>query len=149
MTPELPVTQAAAIPFRIRDGEAEYCLITSSSQPTIWTIPKGTIERGDTPETTAIKEAEEEAGLVGRVPGDSLGTFSYQKNGNTLRVTVFVMEVDQVLDRWDEAHVRKRQWVSSTEVLQVLALHPALPILKKAMTIAENVATIRGISDRP
>jgi 8-oxo-dGTP pyrophosphatase MutT (NUDIX family) len=144
MTPELQVTQAAAVPFRIRDGAAECCLITSSSQPVIWTIPKGTIEPGDTPETTAIKEAEEEAGLVGRIPGNSLGTFTYQKNGNTRRVTVFVMEVDEILDHWDEAHVRKRQWVSSEEVLQVLAAHPVLPILKKAMTIAENVALMRG-----
>ena len=148
MNAEVPITQAAAIPIRIRNGAVECCLITSSTQPAIWTLPKGTIEPGDTPETTAIKEAEEEAGLVGRIPGESLGAFTYQKNGNTLRVTVFVMEVDKVKGSWDESHIRKRQWVSSTEVLQILEQHPVLPILKKAMIVAENVAMMGNFFDR-
>jgi 8-oxo-dGTP pyrophosphatase MutT (NUDIX family) len=144
MSPDVPITKAAAIPFRIRDGKAECCVITSSSQPAFWTIPKGTIDPGDTPETTAVKETLEEAGLVGRVPGNSLGTFTYQRNGNTLKVTVFLLEVDKVLDRWEEAHIRKRQWVSSAEVLEVLAQHPVLPILEDAMIVAENVAMMRS-----
>jgi 8-oxo-dGTP pyrophosphatase MutT (NUDIX family) len=130
MIPELQVTQSAAIPFRKRNGEVEYCLITSSSQPTLWTIPKGTIEPGDTAAITALKEAEEEAGLQGRVVGECQGTFTYRKNGQLLNVAVFLMQVDKVLDRWDESHIRKRQWVSEPEAVSILAQHPVLPILQ-------------------
>lgn len=45
-----------------------------------WTFPKGTPEAGETPEQTALREVEEEAGvtaeIVGRIPGVHRGTTS-------------------------------------------------------------------------
>ena len=47
--------QAAAIPFRRRDGVATFCLITTAGGDK-WGVPKGVIEQGGTPIDTALKE---------------------------------------------------------------------------------------------
>ena len=51
-----PLEQASAIPYRLRDGQPEFCLITSISTGK-WGFPKGIVDPGETPEETAIKEA--------------------------------------------------------------------------------------------
>ena len=65
--------QAAAIPFRRRDGVATFCLITTAGGDK-WGVPKGVIEQGGTPIDTALKEVHEEAGLRGSVVGDQIGS---------------------------------------------------------------------------
>jgi 8-oxo-dGTP pyrophosphatase MutT (NUDIX family) len=41
-----------------------------------WQLPKGTIDRGETPEETAVREVREETGVQGRILHD-LGNISY------------------------------------------------------------------------
>jgi 8-oxo-dGTP pyrophosphatase MutT (NUDIX family) len=115
-----PILQACAIPFRHRDGMLEFCLITSSSRGH-WGFPKGIIEGDDTPEETALIEALEEAGLRGRIVGEPIGEYRYQKWGTDLDVTVFLMEVDQVDDDWQEAELRQREWIPAEKVTSRLA----------------------------
>jgi len=138
MSPSQRIRQAGAIPFRHQDGQIEYCLITSSSQPNFWTLPKGTIEPGDSPETTALKESLEEAGIEGRLVSGKLGTFDYRKNGGEYEVDLFLMRVTRSLDRWDESHVRKRQWVSASEATRILAGHPAEALFASALSVADS-----------
>ena len=57
-----PIHQAAAVPYRLRNGSAEFCLITTIRKG-LWGIPKGIIDPGETAEQTALKEAEEEASI--------------------------------------------------------------------------------------
>jgi 8-oxo-dGTP pyrophosphatase MutT (NUDIX family) len=68
-------------------------------------VAKGLNER-----TSAAKEALEEAGILGKVSKNRIGRFRYEKWGGVCRVTVFLMEVHTVLDRWPEKD-RKRKWV--------------------------------------
>ena len=123
-----PLQQACAIPYRLREGEPEFCLITSIKRGK-WGFPKGIIEPGETPEETAVKEAEEEAGLHGRIVGEPIGQYRYYKWGTTLLVTVYLMEVTGVDDDWEEAELRTRIWrradearaaVGRTELRQLL-----------------------------
>jgi phosphohistidine phosphatase len=109
-----PILQAAAIPYRLRDRTAEFCLITSFRRGH-WGVPKGIIDPGETPQQTALKEAEEEAGLFGRIEGGPLGTFEYFKWGTVLYVTVYLMRVTQVEADWQEARFRKRAWYGAHE----------------------------------
>ena len=111
-TPRLE--QASAVPYRFRDGRPEFCLITSIKRGN-WGFPKGIIDPGETAEETAIKEAEEEAGLHGRLVGEPIGQYHYFKWGTTLRVTVYLMEVHDVDDDWDEAELRQRVWRGAAE----------------------------------
>ena len=104
-----PILQASAVPYRRRKGEVEFCLITSSRKKR-WGFPKGIIDPGETAEETALKEAEEEAGLHGRIRGEPLGEYDYRKWGTVLTVTVYLMEVTAADDDWEEADWRDRAW---------------------------------------
>jgi len=111
------VEQSAVIPYRILHGKIEVMLITSSGGKR-WVIPKGLIEPDMTPEDSAAKEAWEEAGLLGKVFPDLVGTYEYYKSGCTWQVDVFLLQVKTVLENWPEAHKRKRQWVSIPKAIK-------------------------------
>jgi 8-oxo-dGTP pyrophosphatase MutT (NUDIX family) len=95
--------QAAVI--AVRGGQV--CLVMSSSGKR-WVVPKGRIERGEVAGGTALQEAWEEAGLVGRLHKHPVGSYVYEKYGRTCHVTVFLMEVTEVTDEWPECRWRER-----------------------------------------
>ena len=111
------VEQSGVIPYRIMDGKIEVMLITSSGSKR-WVIPKGLIEPNMTPEDSAAKEAWEEAGVLGLVFPNLMGTYEYYKSGCTWQVDVFLLQVETVLDNWPEAYKRKRQWVSIPKAIK-------------------------------
>ena len=111
------VEQSGVIPYRIMDGKIEVMLITSSASKR-WVIPKGLIEPNMTPEDSAAKEAWEEAGVLGQVFPNLMGTYEYYKSGCTWQVDVFLLQVETVLDNWPEAYKRKRQWVSIPKAIK-------------------------------
>ena len=111
------VEQSGVIPYRIMDGKMEVMLITSSGSKR-WVIPKGLIEPNMTPEDSAAKEAWEEAGVLGQVFPDLMGTYEYYKSGCTWQVDVFLLQVETVMENWPEAYKRKRQWVSIPKAIK-------------------------------
>ena len=119
------------IPFRRNGNSISLCLITAASSQS-WSIPKGTIERGDSPQETALQEAWEEAGLKGRILGDSLGSYEYQKGGVLLTVAVYLMEVEIEAERWEEEELRRRRWIPARDAPRVLKTHPAWPLVEEA-----------------
>lgn len=126
--------QAAAIPIRRRDGDLQVCLIRKRLSGS-WGIPKGTVDGGQTHQTTALKEAWEEAGIRGRLVGDALGTYKYEKFGRPLTVMVFVMEVLEHHKDWIEAGIRERKWASLEEAGSLLLEHPAHAFLGRALRL--------------
>lgn len=66
---------AGGIIFRKSDDAVEIALIATKGR-TAWTLPKGIIDKGEDPEGTAVREIEEETGLVGKIV-DFLGEKSY------------------------------------------------------------------------
>jgi 8-oxo-dGTP pyrophosphatase MutT (NUDIX family) len=123
--------QAAVIPFRGSGKKLEICLIRRKGSKK-WGIPKGFVERGDTIKDAALKEALEEAGLKGRLVGDAVGTYEYRKWGTKLDVTVYLMEVQEEEDEWDEADIRDRQWASFEDAAEKLEQHPVQPLIDSA-----------------
>lgn len=123
--------QAAAIPVRRKSNAIEVCLIRRKGSAS-WGIPKGSVDPGDTHETTALKEAWEEAGISGRLIGASLGTYEYAKWNTTFEVVVYLMEVLEQHPTWQEARFRERRWTSFGEAAALLAAHPARIFLDRA-----------------
>ena len=111
------VEQSGVIPYRIMDGKMEVMLITSSGSKR-WVIPKGLIEPNMTPEDSAAKEAWEEAGVLGQVFPNLMGTYEYYKSSCTWQVDVFLLQVETVMENWPEAYKRKRQWVSIPKAIK-------------------------------
>jgi 8-oxo-dGTP pyrophosphatase MutT (NUDIX family) len=126
--------QAAAIPIRRCGDDLQVCLIRKRLAGS-WGIPKGTVDSGQTHETTALNEAWEEAGVRGRLIGDALGTYKYEKYGRPLTVMLFVMEVLEHHSDWIEAGIRERTWVSFEEAGTLLIEHPAHRFLSRALQL--------------
>ena len=126
-----PSEQAAPIPFRRNKGTVRVCLIRRRGTEA-WSLPKGSVEAGDTLSRTALKESWEEAGLLGRLWGDPLGTYRYEKRGATLQVSVYLMEVIAHEDEWDDADFRERKWFTLHEATELLSAHPVQELLPRA-----------------
>jgi 8-oxo-dGTP pyrophosphatase MutT (NUDIX family) len=107
------IRQAAALP--VRNGKI--CLVTSSNGKR-WVIPKGLIEPGQTAAEAALQEAWEEAGLVGLLDQEPLGSFLYEKWCGTCHVVVFLMQVTDVAQSWPESELRQRSWLSPAGALE-------------------------------
>src|SRR5262249_15057238 len=107
------VRQAAALP--VRGGQI--CLVTSSSGKR-WVVPKGVIDLGKTAAEIALQEAWEEAGLVGLLKTEPVGSYLYEKYGGTCHVLVFLMEVTEIAENWAERSLRQRCWLSPAQALE-------------------------------
>ena len=104
--------QAAAIPVRL----GQVCLITSRNGKR-WVVPKGCLEPGKTAGEIALQEAWEEAGLVGVLQPEPVGSYLYDKSGLTCHVVVYLLEVTQISDAFPENSFRERVWVSPAQAI--------------------------------
>jgi 8-oxo-dGTP pyrophosphatase MutT (NUDIX family) len=122
------IHQAAAIPVR----EGRVCLVTSSSGNR-WVVPKGHLEPDKTAGQIALQEAWEEAGLVGVLKPEPVGSYLYTKFNNLYHVIVFVMDVTEAAEEWPEDSVRRRVWVDLADALARVQ-EPGLRELIRAAT---------------
>lgn len=112
------IPQSAILPYRIRKSALEILLITSIGSGR-WVLPRGHIEPELTARQSAIKEAFEEAGINGKVPRTSFGTYTYRKDDRPdslpYHVEVFTMRVTYMMDSWPEELRRTREWMSASK----------------------------------
>jgi phosphohistidine phosphatase len=110
--------QSGVIPYRKKQGKIEVMLITSRNKGR-WIIPKGVIEPGLNPRTSAAKEAFEEAGVQGDVHSKLLGIYRHRKWGDVCTVQIYAMKVRKIYRKWDEID-REREWLSLKDALRRL-----------------------------
>ena len=96
----------------IRDGMV--CLVTNRSGKR-WIIPKGTIDSGQTGSEAALKEVWEEAGLLGSLNPDPIGSYQTLKKLQRCHVTVYLLHVLDEAEVWPEAEERQREWMPLEE----------------------------------
>ena len=119
----------------------QVCLIRRKTA-TQWGIPKGNIDRGHTHTKAALAEAHEEAGLDGRLTGETVGSYEYEKGSVALTVAVYVMEVTDERTTWDEMRWRERRWCSLAEADALLTGHPVWPLYDRIRpTLATRLNT--------
>ena len=106
------VRQAGVIPTR----QGKICLVTSRSGKR-WVVPKGCIEPGKNAGEIALQEAWEEAGLVGLLSQEPIGTYVYEKDGTICHVILFLLEVTAELDNYPEKGIRQRSWIGFDQAL--------------------------------
>lgn len=122
------VRQAAALPIR---GE-RVCLVLSRRGKR-WVIPKGCIERGQTAGETALQESWEEAGLIGVLSRQPVGSYRYRKCGQTYLVTVFLMAVTDAAKEWPEEHRRNRRWVNASRAVEHITNRGLRQLLRRVL----------------
>jgi 8-oxo-dGTP pyrophosphatase MutT (NUDIX family) len=114
--PDGVIRQAAALP--VRDGAV--CLITSRNGKR-WLAPKGYLEPGKTAAEIALQEAWEEAGLVGALDPEPIGSYFYEKDGQTYHVLVFLMHATGEAAEWPERTFRERRWLTPAKAAERVA----------------------------
>ena len=110
--------QVAALCWRHspkRNFQIEVLLITSLNSKR-WIVPKGWPETDLSAAENAAREAFEEAGVIGKISPQPIGTYHYLKEkkdggGVPCSVAVFVLAVSKQLDDWPEKNARELAWV--------------------------------------
>jgi 8-oxo-dGTP pyrophosphatase MutT (NUDIX family) len=129
-----PYQQFGALPFRwSHNGSLTVMLVTTRGQKR-WMIPKGWPIPGLEPHESAAREALEEAGLVGYVHPQTVGSFRYTKRlgpGRQVRCTVevFPLHVDHQRPHWLEKGERETRWLSAKKAASLVSE----PDLKKIL----------------
>ena len=122
--------QYAALPWR-KTHRMEIMLV-SSRETRRWIIPKGWPMAGRSGSAAAGIEAMEEAGLLGVLSKEPIGSYFYEKRFSrdvqTCRVEVFPLRVVRQRDDWPEKHERSTKWFSAEEA-QDLVSDPELGAL--------------------
>jgi 8-oxo-dGTP pyrophosphatase MutT (NUDIX family) len=86
------IAQAGAVVVRLDGAEPLYLLVKARRDPRVWIFPKGHVEDGETAEQTALRETQEEAGVLGRILAP-LGALEFESAGRPLHVEYFLVEL--------------------------------------------------------
>src|SRR6516164_8416322 len=113
----------------------EQICVVSSRGGKRWVVPKGCLEPGKTAAEIALQEAWEEAGLVGVLQPDPIGTYFYEKSGFICHVTVFLMSVTDTADRWPEDDFRQRSWLNVAQALLRIDDLGLRELIREAMAV--------------
>ncbi|MEH2414616.1 NUDIX hydrolase [Nostoc sp.] len=134
--------QSGVIPYRVNNGKIEILLITTRNFQD-WVIPKGDIPNGMSPPDSAAKEAWEEAGVIGQVDANELGTYKYRKRGKSYRVKMYLLPVDMLSEDYPEASKRKRQWVEVNKAIRRVKFNSLKRILKGFFQVKSQFCAFR------
>ncbi|MHC2484883.1 NUDIX hydrolase [Rhizobium leguminosarum] len=131
------VAQAGALCYRRTEGGGLDILFVGSRRNGRCGIPKGRVEDGEASSAAALREAFEEAGVVGIVDETVFGSFSYRKDTgpNHYRVAVHLLQVLGIADEFPEKSIRKTRWFP----LKDAARDAAQPGLRTLMSRVENL----------
>ncbi|KAJ6969956.1 hypothetical protein NC653_034501 [Populus alba x Populus x berolinensis] len=114
------------IPYRYKKSqeptsvEELEVLVISAQNGQGMLFPKGGWENDESMVEAAMRETEEEAGVIG-VVGDKLGPWQYKSKRSCImhESYMFPLLVQEELDSWPESKTRKRRWVSINEAREV------------------------------
>jgi len=121
-----PLTHAGAIVFRERNDEVLY-LVVSSSDGLNWVLPKGHIDPGESPEIAALRELEEEAGIVGEIVAP-LSTRDFLKGGKEAAVKFFLVRETGATESTEGRTLR---WEEEAAALRLLTFAEAREALSE------------------
>ena len=126
-----PLTHAGAVVYRRRNAQVLY-LVVSSSDGLNWVLPKGHIDPGETPEIAALRELEEEAGVVGEIVAP-LSPRHFIKRGQEATVQFFLVGEAGAAESTENRTLR---WEEESAALRLLTFDEAKEaLLEGAVTV--------------
>lgn len=109
----------------------------------LWSLPKGHIEPGETPEQAAVREVAEETGIIGRIVLP-VGVIDYWFVAGNRRVhkTVHHFLLDAVGGKLsnEDVEVTEVAWMPLGELGQVLAYADERRLVRHAITLLDTTA---------
>lgn len=127
--------QYAALPYRRNGSSRTQVMLVTTRASGRWVIPKGWPKKHKTPSGTAASEAREEAGVIGKVGRESIGSYSYKKrlkSGAVVAcvVRVFPLKVKRQQKSWRERGEREIQWFSRAKAAKAVRISALSDIIR-------------------
>jgi 8-oxo-dGTP pyrophosphatase MutT (NUDIX family) len=138
-------TSCGGILLRVNDGTTEICLgkrqRSMGRSGTIWSLPKGTPNDGESTDETALREVAEETGLEVRIVAP-VGAIEYffTQEGQRIHKTVhyFLMQpVGGSLESHDHEFDEVR-WMSIDEARRLMSFETERQIVEEALPMVTN-----------
>jgi len=123
------IKQSGAIVVRVDGKEPRVLLVTAKRNPKNWIFPKGHIEKGESAGDAALREMEEEAGVVGKLIGPA-GVLEYSFLGVKARVEYFLVQFAREAGPPEDG--RQRSWCRLDDALERLNYKNARKLLREA-----------------
>jgi 8-oxo-dGTP diphosphatase len=132
---------AGGVAFRKQDGRIEVALI-SVGDDNRWQLPKGIVDKGESPEAAALREVQEETGVEAEMV-DRIDRIEYwyvsKEQGHPVRYHKFVyfyLLRYKSGDVGDHDHeVNEARWVEINDATKMLAFESEKKIMAKAKAL--------------
>ncbi|HUQ70720.1 MAG TPA: NUDIX domain-containing protein [Planctomycetaceae bacterium] len=128
------MTHAGGIVYRLNGRDVEILLVTAKRNPAAWIFPKGHIEPGETAEQAAVREVEEEAGIVGRAVGAVGSPIDFDTPTEHVRIQYFLIEVTSESAATDG---RDKRWFAEDQAERMLTYDNIRGLLREARAVRE------------
>jgi bis(5'-nucleosidyl)-tetraphosphatase len=129
------LTSAGIVLYCKKQG-TPYFLLLCHSKGKHWDFPKGKIEQGETVKEAALRELEEETGLIAQVHPDFLETISYWLREKEFlihkKVFFFIGTISDIAQVTLSREHCDYKWVPFTQAYEQLTYENAKEILLKA-----------------
>lgn len=127
--------QVSALVYRVEPDKTIRILVVTSLDTKRPIIPKGWPMKRLKKHDTAAREAFEEAGIIGKISCKPIGKFHYWKRRKThfsyVRVDVFPMKMQKMLDDYPEAERRLRAWLTPEDAALLIDEPQLATIVRK------------------
>lgn len=127
--------QVAVLPFRRKPSSEREILVIASRETQSFIIPAGWRPRKLSAWKAAAREAEQKAGLEGRIGHKPIGKYLHWKRLEDhlalVEVTVYPLEVRKCRTDWPEKAGRACRWVSPQEAALLVDEPGLMAILEK------------------
>ena len=130
----MKLTHAGGVVFQKKESQTLY-LVISSSDGANWVLPKGHIEQGETPQDTALRELQEETGIIGEIVSE-LSTQYFKRLDEIIHVQYFLISK---LSHSEAKENRSIKWVNQQTALQLLSFEDARNVLKDAAKVLSKL----------
>ena len=132
---------AGGVLFKMED-KTFFVLLIATKNHTVWTLPKGLIEKGEDPETAAIREVKEETGCLGKIVKliDKIDIWFYSKeNDEKTRhhklIYYYLMKFVEGDTAQHDYEVDDAKWFNIDEAISVATYPKDRVILEKAKSL--------------
>ncbi|MBI3802657.1 MAG: NUDIX hydrolase [Nitrospirae bacterium] len=133
-------TSSGGVIFKAKENDIQVVLISHYNQKgkLIWCLPKGSVEKGETLQETAVREVREETGIFGRIL-EKIGQIQYwfySKEEETKifkTVHFYLLEFLTGNEKDHDSEVDEARWVALQEALGMLTHSSERAIMEKAV----------------